>query len=126
MSRFQEHSNEYPWTWSPHHFDEFMADRRSGERQFALSTLRSNAGAVRAFCSYVTEARYGWVPFCEQMFGNVPAQVVFDWNAPRHSTDDAVPPRRRSLTMYELQAVVAGLAGLDRVQGRLRLWAQAS
>ncbi|WP_328522873.1 tyrosine-type recombinase/integrase [Kribbella sp. NBC_00359] len=83
-----------------------MADRRSGERQLALSTLRANAGAVRAFCSYVTESRYGWVPFCEQTFADVPAQVVFDWNAPRHSTDDAVPPRRRSLTKKELQAFV--------------------
>jgi len=104
VSRFQEHSNEYPWTWSPHHFDEFLADRRSGERQLALSTLRANAGAIRAFCAYVTEPRYGWIPFCERVFGDVPAQVVFDWNAPRHSTDDAMPPARRSLTKKELQA----------------------
>lgn len=104
VSRFQEHANEYPWSWSPHHFDDFMADRRSGGRPLALSTLRANAGAIRAFCAYLTEPRYGWAPLCEQMFGDIPAQVVFEWNAPRHSTDDAVPPGRRSLTKRELQA----------------------
>lgn len=105
VSRFQGHANEYPWTWTPHHFDEFMADRRVGERHLALSTLRSNACAIRAFCAYVTEPRYGWSPLCEQMFGEIPGQVVFDWNAPRHTTDDAVPPARRSLSRAEMQAL---------------------
>lgn len=103
VARFQAHANEYPWTWSPQHFEEFLADRRSGTPPLALSTLRANAGAIRAFCAYVTEPRYGWIPLCERVFGNVPAQVVFDWNAPRHSTDDAVAPARRSLTTPELQ-----------------------
>jgi integrase/recombinase XerD len=100
---FQEHSNEYPWTWSAHHFDEFLADRRTRSRPLALSTLRRDAGAVRAFCSYLTEARYGWAAFCEEVFADIPAQIVFDWNSPRHSADDAVPPGRRSFTRRELQ-----------------------
>lgn len=103
VGRFQQHANEYPWTWSPHHLDEFMADRRSGQRRLAVSTLRANAGVIRAFCCYVTEPRYGWIRFCESMFGQIPAQVVFEWNAPRHTTDDAIAPGRRSLTRAELQ-----------------------
>lgn len=103
VERFQEHSNEYPWTWSAHHVDEFFADRRSGEKTLALSTLRANAGAIRAFCAYLTDSRYGWARLCERVFDDVPTQVVFEWNSPRHTTDDAVPPRRRSLTKPELQ-----------------------
>lgn len=103
VERFQEHSNEYPWTWSAHHADEFFADRRSGEKTLALSTLRANAGAIRPFCAYLTDSRYGWAALCERVFDSVPTQVVFEWNSPRHTTDDAVPPRRRSLTKPELQ-----------------------
>lgn len=103
VSRFQEHSNEYPWSWSAHHVEEFLADRRSSGRPVTISTLRANAGAIRAFCTYLTDPRYEWVPFCEKIFQNIPAQVVFEWNSPRHTTDDAAPPRRRSFTKPELQ-----------------------
>lgn len=60
VSQFQQHSNESTWTWSPHHFGEFMADRRTGECQLALATLRANAGAVRAFCESRPGAVIGW------------------------------------------------------------------
>ena len=103
VARFQEHANEYPWRWSAHHMDEFLADRRSRDRPVSLATLRANAGAIRMFCTYLTDPRYGWAGFCEQVFGDVPTQVVFEWNAPRHRVDDAVPPARRSFTRVELQ-----------------------
>lgn len=99
--RFQEHSNEYPWSWSAHHVEEFLADRRSSGRPVTVSTLRANAGAIRAFCVYLTDPRYEWVPFCEKVFHDIPAQVVFEWNSPRHTTDDAAPPRRRSFTKLQ-------------------------
>jgi integrase/recombinase XerD len=55
------------------------------------------------FCSYVSDRRYGWVPFCEKQFGDVPSRICFEWNTPRHTTDDAVPTRRRAFTKAELQ-----------------------
>ena len=79
------------------------ADRRSSEKGLALSTLRSNAGAIKAFCAYVTDGRYGWAAFCERVFADIPVQVVFEWNSPRHTTDDAMPPRRRAFARAELQ-----------------------
>ncbi|YCH08578.1 tyrosine-type recombinase/integrase [Arthrobacter sp. alpha11c] len=103
VERFQGHANEYPWTWSAHHVDEFFADRRSSDPGLALSTLRSNAGAIKAFCAYLTDGRYGWAALCERVFADIPVQVVFEWNSPRHATDDAVPPRRRAFTRAELQ-----------------------
>ena len=55
------------------------------------------------FCSYVSDGRYGWVAFCEKQFGDVPSQICFEWNTPQHTTDDAVPPKRRAFTKPELQ-----------------------
>lgn len=86
VQRFQEHANEYPWTRSAHHVDEFLADRRSSEKGLALSTLRANSGVIRAFCSYLTDGRYGWAAFCERVFADIPVQVVFEWNSPRRET----------------------------------------
>lgn len=103
VQRFQGHSNEYPWSWGPYHFEEFLADLRSADPPLKVSTLRAYAGAIRAFTSYVSEPRYRWVELCEQVFDAIPAQVVFDWNSPRHTADDATPTGRRALTKKEIQ-----------------------
>ncbi|MGQ9408257.1 tyrosine-type recombinase/integrase [Mycolicibacterium gilvum] len=103
IGRFVEFTNEYPWRWRPLDLDQFLADLRSRETPIELSTLRSYSNAISMFCSYVSDSRYGWVPFCEKQFGDVPSQICFEWNTPRHSTDDAVPTKRRAFTKTELQ-----------------------
>ncbi|OOK73489.1 phage integrase, N-terminal SAM-like domain protein [Mycobacterium kansasii] len=103
VSRFVEFTNEYPWRWRPLDVDQFLADLRSQEKPIALSTLRSYSNTISMFCSYVSDGRYGWVAFCEKQFGDVPSQICFEWNTPQHTTDDAVPPRRRAFTKAELQ-----------------------
>ena len=105
VTRFQHHSNEYPWTWRPYHFEEFIADLRSRERPLKVSTLRSYAAAIRGFMSYVSDTRYGWVAFCERAFNDTPTQIVFDSNSPRHGADDDVPTGRRALTRIEMQSL---------------------
>ncbi|MFF1880727.1 hypothetical protein ACFVVC_04615 [Pseudarthrobacter sp. NPDC058196] len=55
------------------------------------------------FCAYLTHPGYGWGEFCERTFGDIPSQICFEWNMPRHTTDDAVPAQRRSFTKAELQ-----------------------
>ena len=105
VTRFQEHANEYPWTWMAHHFEEFLADLRTSEPPLKVSTLRSYTTAIRAFTRYVSDTRYGWVAFCDRVFDDIPAQIVFDWNSPRHSTDDDVPTGRRALTRHEMQSL---------------------
>jgi hypothetical protein len=92
VTRFQERTNDYPWKWLPIHLDDYFADRRSDPTPATVSTLRTQAGAIRAFCNYLTEPLYGWVPFCETVFNDVPSQIVFEWSSPRHTTDDDVPP----------------------------------
>ena len=104
VTRFQRFTNEYPWTWQAHDVDDYLAALRSRGKPVTLATLRSYSGAVRAFCAYLTDTRYGWAGFCERTFGDVPSQICFEWNTPQHATEDAVPPRRRPFTKNELQA----------------------
>lgn len=103
LRRFQEFTGEFPWQWRPVDVDEFLASLRSGEKPVSLKTLRSYSNAMAMFCSYLTHPGYGWGEFCERTFGDIPSQICFEWNTPRHTTDDAVPAQRRAFTKAELQ-----------------------
>jgi site-specific recombinase XerD len=103
VTRFQRFTGEYPWKWRPVDVEDFLAERRCGPRPITLTTLRADSNAVAMFCAYLTHPSYGWSEFCQRMFGDVPAQICFEWNTPRHTTDDAVPPSRRAFTKPELQ-----------------------
>lgn len=52
------HTNEYPWTWLAHHFEEFLAELRTGEPPLKVSTLRSYTTAIRTFTSYVSDEEH--------------------------------------------------------------------
>ncbi len=103
VRRFQSFAGTFPWTWQPVDLDEFMGERRSGDRPISLKTLRADSNAIGMFCAFLTNPAYGWAGLCERTFGDVPAQICFDWNTPRHTTDDDVPPSRRSFTRAELE-----------------------
>lgn len=105
VRRFQEFSGEFPWQWRPVDIEDFLAERRSGEKPISLTTLRSDSNSVAMFCAYLTHPAYGWSDFCERTFGDIPSQICFDWNTPKHTTDDAVPPGRRAFTKKELQGL---------------------
>lgn len=81
----------------------FLAGLRSGEKPIGLKTLPSYSNAVATFCAYLMHPGYGWGEFCERTFGDIPSQICFDWNTPRHTTDDAVPAHRRAFAKAELQ-----------------------
>ncbi|MGF4042316.1 tyrosine-type recombinase/integrase [Paenarthrobacter nitroguajacolicus] len=103
LERFQKFTGEFPWQWRPADIEDFLAELRSGEKPISLKTLRSYSNAVAMFCAYLTHPGYGWGEFCERTFGDIPSQICFEWNMPRHTTDDAVPAQRRSFTKTELQ-----------------------
>jgi hypothetical protein len=103
VRRFVEFTNEYPWRWRPIDVDHFLAELRSQETPIVLSTLRTYSNAIAMFCSYVSDSKYGWAAFCEKQFGDVPSQICFEWNTPQHTTDDALPPKRRAFAKPELQ-----------------------
>ena len=103
VRRFQEFSGEFPWHWRAVDIEDFLAERRSGDKPVSLTTLRSDSNAVSMFCAYLTHPAYGWVNFCERTFGDIPSQICFEWSTARHTADDAVPTGRRAFTKQELQ-----------------------
>jgi len=103
IGRFQRFTNDYPWSWRPVDVEEFLSDQRFAGRPVAESTLRGLASTIRQFCDYVADPRYQWTVLCERMFGDVPAQICFEWNMPVHGQDNEGRPGRRALTKPELQ-----------------------
>ncbi|AFJ34720.1 site-specific recombinase XerD [Mycobacterium sp. MOTT36Y] len=102
VERFVDHTNEFPWTWTPAMAEEFFSDLRSVHHR-ALSTTRGYQNALRLFCSYVSHPDYGWDRVCEQRFGTHPAQVFFEWNTAAHVQDNEQRPAKRAFTKRELQ-----------------------
>lgn len=102
IRRFQNYSGTFPWTWRPVDIDDYMGERRSGDKPISLTTLRADSNVVAMFCSFLTNPAYGWAELCERTFGDVPSQICFDWNTPKHTSDDAVPAPRRAFTAAEL------------------------
>jgi hypothetical protein len=102
VERFIEHTNEFPWTWTPTMVEEFFSDLRSVKRR-KQSTVRGYQNALRMFCSYVSDPDYGWDRVCEQRFGTHPAQVFFEWNTATHVQDNEQSPAKRAFTKQELQ-----------------------
>ncbi|BDZ50499.1 hypothetical protein GCM10025867_48370 (plasmid) [Frondihabitans sucicola] len=123
LRRFQSFTNDYPWMWGPGDINEFAAERLSGERPIKPTTLRTDSNTIAMFCSYVSNPAYGWVAFCERTFDSIPSQIVFEWNSPHHSADDAVPTGKRAFTKPELQLIfdyVDDLADSEYARGSKR------
>ena len=102
VRRFQAHSGEFPWRWSPAHLEEWTADLR-GVHGLARSTIRSYQLHVRSFLRYVCDPVYGWDRECEARFGTHPVQICHDWNTAVHAAVVEAQPQRRALTRGEVQ-----------------------
>lgn len=100
--RFAEDLNEYPWTWSPAMFDEWLGDRRA-IRGHSRATVRAAALDVRMFCAYLVDPAYGWQAHCEERFGTFPIQVVNEANSATHVQDSEAERSVRPFTLEELQ-----------------------
>ncbi|WP_336160013.1 tyrosine-type recombinase/integrase [Amycolatopsis sp. VC5-11] len=100
---FTAYTNTFPWQWSAQLVDEWLGDLRS-VRQLRRSTLRNYQTAVRLFCDFLTDPNYGWAAECERRFGTHPVQVVHEWNTAVHVQAAEGDPRKRALTLDELEA----------------------
>lgn len=104
VTRFQEYTGSFPWSWAPVDVEQFLAEGRTRQgKPFAKRTLRQYSGSIGMFCSYVTNPAYGWGDYCEATFGDIPSQIVFDWNSPHHTSEDDVSTSNRALSHEELQ-----------------------
>jgi site-specific recombinase XerD len=82
---------------------------------------------LRLFLGYVTDSRYGWPAVCEQRFGQVPRQLLDEWNTVGHRGDFEGGPGRRPLTYDEVQALFdAADSRVDQIRGRRRKGALAA
>ncbi|MFG2563742.1 tyrosine-type recombinase/integrase, partial [Streptomyces sp. NPDC048496] len=120
VQAFTRHADTFPWEWSPQMVDEWMGDLRA-VRNLRRSTLRNYQGAIRSFCSFVTDPAYGWAANCEERFGTHPIQVVHDWNAAVHMEEAEADAGKRAFTRDELIAFFDHAdEQVDRVRGRGR------
>ncbi|GLW58040.1 tyrosine-type recombinase/integrase [Kitasatospora phosalacinea] len=127
VRRFAEFTNEYPWQWTPLEAEAFIDSLRSRRQGLAVSTGRSYQDALRLFCGYATDGRYGWPARCLDLFGTVPAQILHEWNTVRHTSDYEGSPRRRPLTYDEVQALFDAADGrVEEIRARRRKGALAA
>lgn len=121
VRRLVDFSGLYPWEWTPAEAEAFIGHLRSGEKPVAVSTARGYEIALRMFCDYLTDGRYGWAQVCQDRFGRVPAQVFHEWNSVTHVVEYEGRPGRRPLTYDEVQALfdaADGRAEQTRARGR--------
>ncbi|MEU3855731.1 tyrosine-type recombinase/integrase [Streptomyces sp. NPDC029554] len=105
VRRFAEFSNQYPWQWAPVEVEAFFDHLRSRNPRLAVSTARNYQNALRLFCEYTTDARYGWPRTCADRFGQVPVQILHEWNTVVHTSEYEGRSGRRPLTYDEVQAL---------------------
>ncbi|MFF7167333.1 tyrosine-type recombinase/integrase [Streptomyces sp. NPDC008086] len=121
VRRFAEFTNQYPWQWEPAEVEAFIDHLRSRRRKFAVSTGRNYQNALRMFCEYATDARYGWPVRCLERFGQAPVQNLHEWNTVTHSSEYEGDAGRRPLTYDEVQALLdAADARVAEIRSRRR------
>lgn len=128
VRRFQEHVGCWPWEWRASHVDEYFEDLLSRPERLARSTLRAYQLRLKVFSEYACDRRYPWAAICEREFGCGPGQLFDVRNLVAHLDEFEGDPRRRPLTVDELEAFFA--AGEDRIarcraagrKGSLQAW----
>jgi integrase/recombinase XerC len=94
--------------------DEYFEDLLSRPERLARSTLRAYQLRLKLFSEYVCDRRYPWTAICQREFGHVPGQLFGERNLVAHLDEFEGDPRRRPLTVDELEAFFA--AGEVRIE----------
>lgn len=118
VRRFAEFTGEYPWQWQADDVDAWFASLNSTSPPTAVSTARGYQGALRLFCSFITDNHYGWKPLCEQRFGSIPVQVLHEWNVITHVSEFEGRQGRRPLSYDEVQALFDAADGRAEQAGK--------
>jgi integrase len=123
VRRFAEFSNQYPWQWQRQsaEFEAFIDHLRTKTPTFTVSSGRNYQNHLRLFCEYITDPRYGWMSVCQEKFGEVPAQILHEWNTVTHVSEYEGDPRRRPLTHDEIQDLFDAADGrVEKIRKRGR------
>jgi site-specific recombinase XerD len=121
VRRLVEFSGLYPWQWTPAEAEAFIAQLRSGSKPIRFSTARGYEIALRMFCEYAIDPRYGWQAECLHRFGECVTQVFHEGNSLLHLADYEGDPRRRPLTYHEVQMLFDAADGqVEQIRRRKR------
>ncbi len=121
VRRFATFTNQYPWQWEPAEVEAFFDHIRARNPNFTVSTGRQYQNALRMFCDFITDARYGWLATCRERFGQAPAQILHDGNSITHVSEFEGQPGRRPLTYEEVQALFDAADGrVEQIRARGR------
>ncbi|BDX33339.1 hypothetical protein TUM20985_38860 [Mycobacterium antarcticum] len=112
VRRFGDFTGTHPWEWTAEDADAFFSSLVSGSKPKAVSTVRGYQNALRLFCDFITDRRYGWAALCEERFGQLPAQILHDWNTVTHVNEFEGTAGRRPLTYDEVQELFDAADGL--------------
>ncbi|WP_329898494.1 hypothetical protein [Streptomyces sp. SP17KL33] len=96
VRRFAEFSNQYPWQWQPAEFEAFIDHLRTKTPTFTVSSGRNYQNHLRLFCEYITDPRYDWMSVCQERFGQVPVQILHEWNTVTHVSEYEGDPSREA------------------------------
>ena len=107
MRRFQEQVGCWPWEWRASHVDEYFEDLLVRPERLARSTLRDYQLRLKWFSEYACDRRYPWSAICEREFGRGPGQLFDERDLVAHLDEFEGDPRRRPLTVDELEAFFA-------------------
>jgi site-specific recombinase XerD len=125
IRRFAGYSNEYPWTWTAEDLEAFSADLRSSAKPVSISTLRNYQNEIRLFHEYLLDPRYAWRDEVRRRFDAELQQIVHEWNSVAHVSEYEGDPRRRALTVDEIQQLfdaaddLVDIAARSKRKGRL-------
>jgi hypothetical protein len=125
---FVGHVGRFPWEWRASDVDEYFEDLLSRPQRLARSTLRAYQWRLKGFSEYVCDRRYPWTVICEREFGRAPGQLFDERNLVAHLDEFEGDPRRRPLTVDELDAFFAACdervtrAGASGRKGTLQAW----
>jgi site-specific recombinase XerD len=128
VRRFAEHVGCWPWEWRVSHADEYFEDLLSRPQRLARSTLRAYQWRLKLFSEYVCDRRYPWSAICEREFDRAPGQLFGERNLVAHLDEFEGDPRRRPLTVDELEAFFAACEAriescrARRRKGALQAW----
>src|SRR3954469_4426629 len=121
-------SGAWPWEWRATHADEFFEDLLARPQRLARTTLRTYQQRLRGVSEFVCDRRYPWVVICERESGRGPGQLFDERNRVAHLDEFEGDPRRRPLTVDELEAFFAAseariaLAKRRGRKGSLQAW----
>ncbi|MFI5066101.1 MAG: tyrosine-type recombinase/integrase [Streptosporangiales bacterium] len=121
VRRFAAFTGQYPWEWEPAEVEAFFDHIRMKNPGFTMSAGRQYQNSLRMFCSFITDARYGWAATCLERFGQAPAQILHEWNSVTHVSEYEGQPGRRPLTYEEVQALFDAADGrVEEIRARGR------